>query len=65
MPTSMAAPTSVGWCIPRYIRERATSSGMAIAITQQAIRTPVRRIREVISRARPQYTATDAAVWPE
>src|SRR3954447_1924889 len=65
MPTSIAAPTSVGWCMPRYMRENATSSGIAMAIAQITMRAPVFRIREVISKARPQYTATDAAVWPE
>ncbi len=34
IPTSMPAATSVGWCMPRYIRERATSSGIATATSQ-------------------------------
>src|SRR6185503_19701015 len=48
-PTRTAAATSVGWCMPRYIRENATSAGIAIAIVQ----TPT-RMREVMSSAMPQ-----------
>ena len=54
MPTRTAAATSVGWCMPRYIRESATSAGIAIATIQTATRIHPLRMREVISSAMPQ-----------
>ena len=54
MPTRTAAATSVGWCMPRYIRESATSAGIAIAIVQTTTRIHPLRMREVISSAMPQ-----------
>lgn len=50
-PTRAPAVTSTGWCMPRYIRERATTRGMATATGH---RTRSRGHRDAITIIRPQ-----------
>ncbi|GAB3951102.1 hypothetical protein GCM10027614_52540 [Micromonospora vulcania] len=52
-PLTNDASTSLGWCIPRYIRVRATPSGTISSSVHQATFAPVRRDRSAISTAIP------------
>ena len=47
------------------MRENATRRGIAIATAQTPNLAAWLRTALVIRSATPQYTATDAAVWPE
>ena len=40
MPTSSPAATSVGWCMPRYMRDRARAAGIATATSQHGASEP-------------------------
>ena len=51
--------------MPRYIRENATYTGMSAATVQMQIRAVTVEIRDVSRSAIPQYTAIEAAVWPD
>jgi hypothetical protein len=61
-PTTTPPATSSGWCMPRYIRDAASSTTIATAIDQIATVNVRFRMAEVNRRASPQYTAIAAAV---
>ena len=61
----MLAITSVGWCIPRYNRERATAIGRPMATNHTTTRTRMLRTSDVTMSARPTYRTIEAAVCPD
>jgi len=65
MPIRAPARMSVRWCIPRYIRDRATIVGSTTASVQTVMPTQRARNRDEITSASAPYTAIDAAMWPD
>ena len=64
-PRSTPPATSVGKCMPRYSRETITNTGANTATTHATRRANGLRTLVVTIKARPTYSTTAAAVWPE